>query len=38
MTVEKFIVKIEEQFEDLEKGKLKPESNFRDIFEWNSIN
>jgi acyl carrier protein len=33
-----FIQKIEAEFEDLEPGKLKPESNFREAFEWNSIN
>lgn len=38
MTVEEFIKKIEAEFEDLEPGKLKPESNFREIFEWNSVN
>ncbi|MCX6235546.1 MAG: acyl carrier protein [Bacteroidetes bacterium] len=38
MKVEDFIIRIEEEFEDLEPGKLKPESNFREIFEWNSIN
>ncbi len=36
--IEDFILKIEAEFEDLEPGKLKPESNFRDAFEWNSIN
>jgi acyl carrier protein len=38
MKIEDFITKIEEEFEDLEPGKLKPESNFREVFEWNSIN
>ncbi len=38
MTVEEFIEKIEAEFEDLEPGKLKPASNFREVFEWNSIN
>jgi acyl carrier protein len=36
--IEDFIQKLEAEFEDLEPGKLKPESNFRDAFEWNSIN
>lgn len=36
--IEEFIQKLEAEFEDLEPGKLKPESNFRDAFEWNSIN
>ncbi|MBN2680963.1 MAG: acyl carrier protein [Bacteroidales bacterium] len=38
MKAEDFILKIEDEFEDLEKGKLKPESNFREFFDWNSIN
>lgn len=38
MTIEEFIEKIEAEFEDLEPGKLKPASNFREVFEWNSIN
>lgn len=36
--IEEFIKKLEGEFEDLEPGKLKPESIFRDAFEWNSIN
>jgi len=36
--IEDFIQKLEAEFEDLEPGKLKPESNFREAFEWNSIN
>jgi len=36
--ISEFIQKIEAEFEDLEPGKLKPESNFREAFEWNSIN
>jgi acyl carrier protein len=38
MDIKEFIKKIEAEFEDLEPGKLKPESNFREIFEWNSVN
>jgi acyl carrier protein len=38
MTIESFITRIEEDFDDLEPGVLKPESNFREVFEWNSIN
>lgn len=38
MTIEDFITRIEEEFDDLEPGVLKPESNFRETFEWNSIN
>ena len=36
--IEDFIKNIEAEFEDLEPGKLKLESNFREAFEWNSIN
>lgn len=36
--ITEFIQKIEAEFEDLEPGKLIPESNFREAFEWNSIN
>lgn len=36
--IAEFIQKLEEEFDDLEPGKLKPESNFREAFEWNSIN
>ncbi|MGD0711087.1 MAG: phosphopantetheine-binding protein [Bacteroidales bacterium] len=38
MNISDFIKNIEKEFEDLEPGKLKPESNFRDTFEWNSVN
>ena len=38
MSVEKFIEKIEDEFEELEPGTLNPESNFREYFEWNSVN
>ena len=38
MTIEEFIAKLEEEFDDLEPGNLKPETNFREKFEWNSIN
>ncbi|MCF8308800.1 MAG: acyl carrier protein [Bacteroidales bacterium] len=38
MSVEKFIEKIEDEFEELEPGTLTPESNFREYFEWNSVN
>ncbi|HOY31647.1 MAG TPA: phosphopantetheine-binding protein [Bacteroidales bacterium] len=38
MDIQEFIEKIEGEFEDLEKGVLKPESNFRDVFDWNSVN
>lgn len=38
MIIEDFITRIEEEFDDLKPGVLKPESNFREAFEWNSIN
>ncbi len=38
MNVKDFILKIEAEFEYLEPGKLKPESIFREVFEWNSVN
>jgi acyl carrier protein len=38
MTIKDFITRIEEEFDDLDPGVLKPESNFREAFEWNSIN
>ena len=38
MNINEFIKKIEEEFSDLEPGKLKPESIFREMFEWNSMN
>lgn len=36
--IQDFINRIEEQFEDLPKGVLKPESEFRQVMSWNSIN
>ena len=38
MNIEDFIKKIEAEFDDLKPGVLKPESVFREAFEWNSIN
>jgi acyl carrier protein len=38
MTIKDFIARIEEEFDELEPGALKPDSNFREVFEWNSIN
>jgi acyl carrier protein len=38
MKVQDFIAKIEEEFEDLQKGILKPESKIKEHFEWDSIN
>jgi len=37
-SVQDFIKRIEDQFEDIPKGKLKPDSIFRNVLEWNSIN
>jgi acyl carrier protein len=36
--MEEFIKQIEAEFDDLKPGVLKPESHFREVFEWNSIN
>jgi len=38
MKIEDFITRIEEEFDDIEPGTLTAESNFREVFEWNSIN
>ncbi|MEI6435648.1 MAG: acyl carrier protein [Bacteroidota bacterium] len=38
MNIEEFIKNIEAEFDDLKPGILKPESIFRETFEWNSIN
>ena len=38
MKIEDFITKLEEEYEDLKPGTLKPGSVFREVFEWNSIN
>lgn len=38
MTIEEFIQKIEAEFSDLEQGKLKPDSVFREAMNWSSIN
>jgi acyl carrier protein len=36
--ISEFIVKVEEEFEDMQNGVLKPESVIRDHFTWDSIN
>lgn len=36
--IQDFIKKIESEFEDLVPGKLMPDSNFRDFFDWSSVN
>jgi acyl carrier protein len=38
MNIEEFIKQIEGEFDDLKPGALRPESKFREAFEWNSIN
>jgi acyl carrier protein len=38
MDIDQFIKDIEEEYEDIEPGKLKPEHKLKDYFEWNSIN
>ncbi len=38
MNIEEFIKQIEGEFDDLKPGVLKPDSKFREVFEWNSIN
>jgi acyl carrier protein len=38
MKIEEFITHLEEEYEDLKPGTLKPGSVFREVFEWNSIN
>ena len=37
MEISEFIEKIETEFEDIEPGSLRPESEFRKVMEWNSI-
>ncbi len=38
MKIEDFISKLEEEYEDITPGTLKPQSVFREVFEWSSIN
>lgn len=38
ISIEKFIQNIEDEFDELEPGKLRPASIFREMFDWNSIN
>ena len=38
MNIAEFIKNIEDEFDDLKPGILKPDSIFREVFEWNSIN
>ena len=36
--IKEFITKVEEEFEDMPKGALSPESVIREHFTWDSIN
>ncbi|MDP4280664.1 MAG: phosphopantetheine-binding protein [Bacteroidota bacterium] len=38
MNIQEFIKNIENEFDDIKPGVLKPESKFRETFEWTSIN
>ena len=38
ISVEEFISRVEEEFEDMEPGNLTPESILKDHFTWDSIN
>jgi acyl carrier protein len=38
MKIEDFIAHLEEEYEDIAPGTLKPQSVFREVFEWSSIN
>jgi len=38
MTIEEFIEKVEAEFPDLEPGKLLPDSLYREVLNWSSIN
>lgn len=38
MNNEQLIEKIEQEFDDLPKGALKPDSIFKNVLNWNSIN
>jgi len=38
MKIDDFISHLEEEYEDMVPGTLKPDSIFREVFEWNSIN
>lgn len=37
MNIEDFIEKLENEFDELEKGTLKSDTNFSDIEEWSSM-
>jgi acyl carrier protein len=37
MDIQEFIQRLENEFEDLPKGTLKPDTNYRDIPNWSSM-
>ena len=37
MAIEEFIKKLEEEFDDVESGSLKPATDFRNIEDWGSM-
>ena len=37
VTIEEFIRKLEEEFEDIERGVLQPSTDFRTIEDWGSM-
>lgn len=37
MNISEFIEKLEAEFDELEPGTLKPDTNFRDLDEWSSM-
>lgn len=38
LLINDFISKIENEFEDVTPGSVKPETNFRNHFDWTSVN
>ena len=38
MDIQSFIKKIEDEFDDVPPGALQPESSFKEVLNWNSIN
>lgn len=38
VTIEEFITRVEDEFEDLESGTLEPNSVLREKFTWDSVN
>jgi acyl carrier protein len=38
MDIQEFIKKIESEFEELTPGVIAPESKFRDVLDWSSVN